>query len=178
MRRRHDQRGFAIVDLLFTCGIIGILAAIALPRFAVARNAASASSAIASLRIIVSAQFSFAISCGGGYYAPSLTSLGTPPPGSDQAFIFGDLGSADIIARPGYYIEESATPFPTSPGSCNGLGAGSLGQGFKAGASAIDPTNPRWFATNANGAIWEDATPLYPIMPEVGEPTSGQPINR
>lgn len=166
------------MDLLFTCGIIGILAAIALPRFTVARNAASAGSAIASLRIIISAQFSFAISCGGGFYAPSLTALGTVPPGSDTAFIFDDLGSADTIGRSGYYIEATATPFPSSPGSCNGFGAGALGQGFKAGATAIDPVNPRSFATNANGVIWEDTGPLYPVMPEVGEPLVGQPIMR
>jgi hypothetical protein len=144
----------------------------------VARDAASAGSSIASLRVIVSGQFAFAISCGGGFYAPSLTALGTPPPGSDAAFVFDDLGHADRIGRPGYYIDMSATPSPGTPGSCNGIAAGQLGQGFKAGASAIDPANPRSFATNANGVIWEDTTPLYPTMPEVGEPLTGQALLR
>ena len=176
--RIRDSRGFAIVDLLFTCGIIGILAAIGIPRFAVAKNAASAGSAIGSLRVIISAELSFAISCGGGFYAPSLTALGTAPPGSATAFIFDDLGNADIVGRPGYNIELTATPVPVSPGSCNGIAAGQLGQGFRAGATAIDPANPRSFATNANGVIWEDPAPLFPIMPDFGEPATGQPINR
>jgi type II secretory pathway pseudopilin PulG len=176
--RYRNSRGFAIVDLLFTMGTIGILAAIALPRLALAKNAASAGSAIASLRVIISAELSFAISCGGGFYAPSLTALGTAPPGTDEAFIFDNLGHADIVGRSGYSIEVSATPTPSSPGSCNGIGAGQLGQAFKAGASAIDPANPRSFATNANGVIWEDLAPLFPGMPEAGDPAAGHPIVR
>jgi type II secretory pathway pseudopilin PulG len=176
--RVRDSRGFAIVDLLFTMGIIGILSAIALPRLAVAKNAANAGSAIGSLRVIISAELSFSISCGGGFYAPNLTTLGTAPPGSTEPFIFDDLGHADIVGRSGYSIEVFATSAPGSPGSCNGVAAGQLGQGFKAGATAIDPVNPRSFATNANGVIWEDVAPLFPAMPEAGDPAAGYPLIR
>jgi hypothetical protein len=33
--------------------------------------------------------------------------------------------------------------------------------------------NPRYFAINANGQIFEDTVTLFPVMPEVGDPPSG-----
>ena len=39
----------------------------------------------------------------------------------------------------------SAAPYPGRAGSCNGLAAGSAGQGFFAGADPTEPTNPRFF---------------------------------
>src|ERR1700692_889240 len=73
--------GFALIDLIFTMGIIGVLCSIALPRLLLARQAAGAASAIGSMRAINSAQLTFALTCGGGFYAPSLTTLGTLPVG-------------------------------------------------------------------------------------------------
>jgi type II secretory pathway pseudopilin PulG len=174
----RDTRGFAIIDLLFVCGIVGILCAIALPRLMQARNAAGSASAIASLRIINSAQLSFAVTCGGGFYAPDLVTLGTPPPASVQAFLQEDLGSANSIAKSGYLIQVAATPVAYSPPSCNGLALGLLSEGYRAGADALDANNPRSFATNANGTIWEDVAPMFALMPESGEPAVGSPLSR
>jgi type II secretory pathway pseudopilin PulG len=42
--------GFALLDLIFTMGIIGVLAATATPRLLAARQAAGSASAIGSLR--------------------------------------------------------------------------------------------------------------------------------
>ena len=52
----RSAQGFAIIDLLFVCAIIGILSGIALPKLVVARGSAYAASAIASMRTINSAQ--------------------------------------------------------------------------------------------------------------------------
>jgi type II secretory pathway pseudopilin PulG len=38
--------GFALIDLVFVCGVIGIISAIALPRLAMAKQAAGSASAI------------------------------------------------------------------------------------------------------------------------------------
>src|SRR5437868_3267574 len=76
MRRAH---GFALLDLIFVCGIIGLLCGIALPRLLVAKQAAGTASALASMRTIDSAQLTFALTCGSGFYAPNLTTLGTAP---------------------------------------------------------------------------------------------------
>jgi len=61
--------------------------------------------------------------------------------------------------------------------SCNGVAAGDGGQAYKAGADPSEPTNKRYFATNANAAIFEDNVSLFAVMPEIGEPSSGHVIH-
>ncbi len=172
-RRAYGANGFALIDLIFVCGIIGILCSIALPRLLQAQQSAGAASAIGSMRAISSAQLTFALTCGGGFYAPSLTTLGVPPPSSNEAFISPNLSGSDTVTRAGYVIMLEATPYDLAPASCNGLGIGEAGQAFKAGADPNQPDNFRYFATNANGQIFEDAASMYAAMPEVGEPLSG-----
>src|SRR5229473_7489542 len=118
------KNGFALIDLIFTIGIIGVLCTIALPRLLLAKQSAGAASAIGSLRAINSAQLTFALTCGGGFYAPSLTTLGTLPVGSNAAFLTPSLTAADTVERSSYTIQMSAVPFPGAPGSCNGLVVG------------------------------------------------------
>ena len=107
---KRAQRGFALIDLIFVCGIIGLLCSIALPRLLLARQSAGTASTIASMRVINSAQLTYALTCGSGFYAPNLTTLGTPPPGSREAFISVVLGSTDTVERAGYIIQMSAVP--------------------------------------------------------------------
>src|SRR5665213_2326349 len=106
--RIRSAAGFALIDLLFVCGIIGILSGIALPRLMTAKNAATAASAIGSLRTIGSGEVTFAITCGNGFYAPSLTTLGKPPAGAAEGFIKGDLATADTVLKSGYQFTVSA----------------------------------------------------------------------
>ena len=96
----QNEKGFTLLDMLFVCGLIGIISVIAMPRLLLARQSANASSAIATMRAINSAQLTFALTCGGGFYAPKLTTLGTAPPGSNQAFLSPDVTSADTEAGP------------------------------------------------------------------------------
>ena len=44
-------QGFALIDLIFVCGIIGLLCSIALPRLLLAKQSAGAASAIGSMRV-------------------------------------------------------------------------------------------------------------------------------
>jgi hypothetical protein len=169
-----DAHGFALIDLVFVCGVIGILAATAMPRMLQAKQAAGAASAIGSLRAINSAQLTYAFTCGGGFYAPNLTTLGTSPTGSGEAFISPSLGNADVVMSGGYRVEVSATGSAAAPGSCNGLEAGEGGQGFKAGADPVEPTNLRFFATNAGILIYEHDESLFDDMPELGESDTGR----
>jgi type II secretory pathway pseudopilin PulG len=169
-------QGFALIDLIFVCGIIGLLASIALPRLTLAKSAAGAASAIGSLRSINSAELTFALTCGAGFYAPNLTTLGVAPPGSNEPFIGGGLGATDTVVKSGYIVKVEATAFAGAPPSCNGLAGGEAGQGFKAGADPSDVQNIRHFATNANNGIYENTTSLYAGMPEAGEPAAGHPL--
>ena len=173
----RSAHGFAIIDLLFVCGIIGILSGMALPRLVSARNSAGAASGIASMRIINSAQLTFAITCGNGFYAPNLTSLAKMPVGADNAFISLDLGSADVMVKSGFTIQMSGTPFAGAPDTCNGLGAGATSMAFKAGADPLDANMTRFFAINAMGTIYEDTASMFAAMPEAALPASGQPLH-
>jgi type II secretory pathway pseudopilin PulG len=170
-------QGFAILDLVFVCGIIGLLCAIALPRMLLAKQAAGAASAIGSLRAMNSAELTYALTCGNGFYAPNLTTLATIPPASNRAFISPDLGSADTIVKSGYTYQLTGTPFALAPATCNGLGVGAAAQSFKAGADAIEAGNSRFFATNVGQTIWENTASLYAGMPEVGSPAAGAPLH-
>jgi type II secretory pathway pseudopilin PulG len=174
--RNRQAQGFALIDLIFVCGIIGLLCSIALPRLLLAKQAAGSASAIGSMRAVNSAQLTYALTCGNGFYAPDLTTLGTAPAGSREPYISPDLGSANIVNKSGYTIQVSATAYAGAPGSCNGLGPGLAGQSFKAAADPSDPLNLRFFATNANGLIYEDVASLWVPMPEVGAPPSGHPL--
>src|SRR5436190_20606811 len=123
----RQARGFALIDLIFVCGMLGLLLSIAMPRLFLARQSASSASALASMRVINSSQLTYALTCGAGFYAPNLTTLGTPPPGSHEAFITAGLGSANTITKSAYIIQMTAVAYPGSPGSCNGLGVGLAG---------------------------------------------------
>jgi len=170
IRKAH---GFALIDLLFVCGIVGVLCSVALPHLFQARQSAASASAIGSMRTINSAELTYALTCGAGFYAPNLTTLGTAPPGSIEPFITSGLGMANTVTKSNYVIQVAATPFAGAPPSCNGLAPGEGGQGFKAGADPTDPQNRRFFGTNASNMIYEDVSTLFPGMPEVGDPVSG-----
>jgi len=174
----RKSQGFALIDLVFVCGVIGVLCSIALPRLLLARQSAGSASAIASMRVINSAQLTYALTCGSGFYAPRLTTLGTPPPGSQEPFIAAELGAADSITKSGYTITMSAASYPGSPSSCNGLGVGQAGQGFSASADPIEAVNTRFFGTNASNNVYEHTSTLTGSMPESGPPPAGQIIVR
>ncbi len=173
----RKAQGFALIDLLFVCGIIGMLAGIALPSMLKAKQSAAGASAIGSMRSINSAELTFALTCGNGFYSPNLTTLGFPPAGSHESFLGGGLTTADTVIKSGYTFTIEGTPYTTAPASCNGLAVGEAAQGFIAVAEPIEPTNARFFATNASGSIYEHTASLYSIMPEIGQPSAGHAIH-
>jgi len=174
--RRRLADGFALIDLIFVCGLIGMLCAIALPRLLLAKQAAGAASAIGSMRAINSAQLTYALTCGSGFYAPNLSTLGVPPIGSNEAFLPPGLSGADVVQKSGYTIRLDAEPFAGAPATCNGLAAGAAGRSFRAAADPTEPNNLRFFATNAGSLIFESTSSLFATMPEIGEPPTGHPL--
>lgn len=66
-----------------------------------------------------------------------------------------------------------ASAFAPAPVTCNGLAAGEAGQGFKAGADPLEPSNRRYFSLNSNGQIFEDSVSLFAAMPESGDSPTG-----
>lgn len=169
----RKQDGFTLIDMLFVCALIGILSLIALPRLLLAKQAAGAASAIGSLRTVNSAQLTFALTCGAGFYAPTLTTLGVPATGSKEPFISPNLSTADTVVRSGYKIQLMGTAFSGAPESCNALPAGEGAQAFKVAADPTDVENSRFFGSNSNGQLYEHSASLWAAMPESGEPPIG-----
>ena len=174
----RDEAGFTLIDLLFVVALIGTICTIALPTLLRARTSAQAASAIADMRVVNSAQLSYAITCGAGFYAPDLPTLGLIPVGSRVPFLSQDLTAAPTVQKSGYTIEMMGSSVAGAPQGCSGLPAGQGAPAYKAGATQIDLSNPlqRHFATNATGVIVEDAASLYAGMPEAGPPVAGTPI--
>src|SRR5687768_2968430 len=103
---RGNQRGFTLIDMLFVIALIGLLSSLAIPFLSRARGKAQSTAALGALRVINSAQLSFALTCGLGFYAPDLPALGTPPPNSTDSFLPAEMTRAATVIKSGYRSEE------------------------------------------------------------------------
>ena len=175
-RRRGRADGFALIDIIFVAGMIALLSMIALPRLLLAQQSAGAASAIGSLRAINSGQLVYALTCAAGFYAPRLTVLGQPPPGSRDPFVSYNLGYSDTVTRSNYIVQMSGVSYAGAPSACNGMAAGDGAQSFKSAADPAQPGNVRFFSSNSNGQIWEHSSTLFAAMPEIGTPAIGAPL--
>jgi type II secretory pathway pseudopilin PulG len=167
--RLRSERGFTLIDMLFVVGLIGLLSTLAVPGLTRAKGAAQASSALASLRVINSAELSYAISCGLGFYSPTLPPLGVAPPASSSPFLPPELASAVTVNRGGYEFQLFGSALPGAPASCNGVAAGAGAPGYKVSANPLDPTkNNKFFGTNSSGLLYQGTNSLFAGMPEAG----------
>lgn len=173
MKPTRSDAGFTLIDVMFTLAVIGTLSTIAMPGLLRARSQASSAGAIGSLRVINSGQLSYAITCGSGFYAPTLPTLGTAPLGTTQAFVPADLGAANAVIKNNYRLQMTGSPIAASPPSCNGLGAGLGVVGYRAAADSLDPGFPVFFSTNTSGAMWTANVSIYAATGEADGPPGG-----
>ena len=174
----NGESGFTLIDLLFTASLICTIATMALPSLMRARGAAQSASAVSTLRVVNSAQLSFAVTCGSGFYSPNFPTLGVIPPNAMQPFLPPELSSGASFLKQGYSYTMTGTPLSGAPASCNGLAAGQAAPGYAVFADPLDGVgNPHYYASNADGTIYVNASTLNGSMPESGPPSAGIPIH-
>jgi prepilin-type N-terminal cleavage/methylation domain-containing protein len=171
------EAGFTLIDLLFVMAILAVLASLAIPGLMRARGSAQASSALGTMRVVNSAQLSYAITCGFGFYAPDFPTLGLKAPGAGEAFLVPEMTTAATFVRSGYNFSMAGTGTAGAPATCNGLSTGGASSGYAVVADPLDVAPPaRYFATNSDGVIYEHSASLASTMPEAGPPTTGSPL--
>jgi hypothetical protein len=175
----NNQSGFSLIDMLFVVGLVGVLSTLAIPGLMRAKGAAQSASALATMRVVNSAQLSFAITCGLGFYSPDFPKLGIKPLGSTEGFLPPELSSGLTFVRSGYVFSMAGTLLPSAPGTCNGLAGGSTSPSYAMVADQLvgSSSTARFFGTNADGLIYEHSSSLGATMPETGKPPSGVPLS-
>ena len=140
----RGESGFTLIDMLFVIALIALLSTLAIPGLMRAKGAAQSASAIGSLKVVNSAQLSFAITCGLGFYAPDLKTLGKKPPKALDAFLPPEMSSGLTFIKSGYEFSLAGTGISGAPGSCNGLAVGAASSGY---AALLVSTLPLWTTT-------------------------------
>ena len=172
------EAGFTLIDMLFVIALIGLLSTLAIPGLMRARGAAQSASAVGTLRVVNSAQLSFAITCGLGFYSPDFPTLAVKPPAAVDAFLAPELATGATFVKAGYNFSMAGTSLAGAPATCNGLAAGRAAPGYAAVADQLDAVGPqgRFFGTNADGIMYEHTASLAGTMPETGAPPAGDPL--
>ena len=171
----RDARGFTLIELLIVITILGVLLSLAVASYRHARIRGSETAAIAALTAINQAQYSYMATCGNQRFAPHLTSLGRPNPGSRAPYLSPDLTAADEILKSGYVIRMSGTEVTDPAQSCTGE---TPVESYQVTADPATPgtTGLRFFGTNVDLVVYENFETFNGKMPEIGPPNGGQEV--
>ena len=144
INRFQDQQGFSLVELLIVVGIIGILAAIAIPNLLASRRAANEASSQASLRTIHNCQATYRATNGYRDYG-TLAQLGGQYL-TDSVLASGTKSGYNFVVNPTLGVEPAQFYVTAVPIVTSGIGL----------------TGTRRFAMTEDGVSRGDSTLTVP----------------
>lgn len=155
-------RGFSAIELVLLIAFLGVMGAVAWPRWKILQREHNEAYAIGSMRAIMSAQVDYhAVNAG---FADNLAALGKPCPGTPVAWLSPEL--AKNGAELDGYVFTSAPSGGAVQGvrDCNGL---PTYNGYYATAHPlrIGQTGDRAFAISSAGDLWQSQNGVPPAEP-------------
>jgi type IV pilus assembly protein PilA len=170
----QSSRGFTLIELVTTIGVIGILSALAIPALVRAKMSGNEASAIGSLKAINAAEAAYSSAAASGNFASQLSVLATPCPGQTIAFISSDL-AADPSMKSGYSIALGAGTSPAGEDDCSGVPT-SRGYYVTAVPLSRRVSGRRGFATSSRQVIYTDASGAAPTEAAMLPGGAGTPL--
>ena len=152
------QKGFSLIELLIVVAIILIIAAIAIPNLLRARMAANQSSAVGSVRTLVTSNITYSSTWGNGF-APTLVALGGAAGGA--ATCANALLIDNVLATTG---QKSGYAITYTVGNLNGAAAPGCGApggntfAFTANPINLGSTGQTAYCAAEDGVVRADPT--------------------
>ena len=174
----QSESGFTLIDMLFVVALIGLLSTLAIPGLMRARGAAQSASALGTVRVVNSAQLSFAITCGFGFYCARSSDAGQKAAGGSRSVPGArPVGGSDVRQERLHLQHGRCGGLPAHPHRATASQLAPAPRVTRFVADPLDVTPPaRYFGTNADGSIFEDTASYLLTMPETGLPPGGAPI--